>query len=72
MITENESEKIEDKALSQIAVINSTVYLTSINYYGDGQFYFKCKKCGEELCGRRTETIECMCGHNTDCIYDYE
>jgi hypothetical protein len=62
----------ENEALNKTDVSSSTVYLTSENYYGDGQFYFKCNGCGEELCGRRTETIECICGHNTDCIYDYE
>ena len=62
----------DKQELSKGDVSGSTVYLTSRNYYGDGQFYFKCDECGAELCGRRTETIECICGHNTDCIYDYE
>ena len=70
---EHEKLNTKETANSDLgAVINSTVYLTSRNYYGDGQFYFKCEKCGEEICGRKTETIECMCGHNTDCIYDYD
>lgn len=69
--------KVKDKHLIEgirnlSTIIKNTVYLTSENYYGDGQFYFKCRKCGEELCGRTTEKIECICGHNTNCVYNYQ
>jgi hypothetical protein len=62
----------KDKALHIAVVSNSTVFLNTKNYYGDGQFYFSCDECGEQMCGRTTETLECICGHKTDCVYDYE
>jgi hypothetical protein len=69
---ENNKELKPEKQCDIHVVVNSTVYLDNSNYYGDGQFYYDCNNCGEQHCARMTETKECICGHKTYCIYNYE